>query len=325
MNKKATKKFVSIGGGTGTGILLRGLREYPIKLSAIVTTADTGGSSGRLRYEVGMVPPGDARQCLVALNDGAHPIFEHFNSRFSAGHLEGHAFGNIFLTLLWQKYGDFQKAIEETERIFNSDHSVIPVTKGPTNLIAHLKDGSTVIGEHDIIGVNGLNEKISKLSIVPNVGLNPKAKKAIETADIITIGPGNIFGSLTPPLLVRGMKKAILKSEAKKILVLNLMNQKGLTEEFGLADYLGHFKALFKKDIFTNIIYNNRSLEKHIKKLNTEDDEIKIQKNEDPRLIGAYLFDETKKIQNPHDPIYRTAIRHDSNKLAKVIYKLTND
>lgn len=315
-------KIVVIGGGTGTSMLLRGLKDYPISLSAIITTADTGGSSGRLRKEVGMVPPGDARQCLVALNEGSHPILEHFNTRFGGGSLRGHTFGNLFLALLWQNYGDFQKAIEEAENLFKAKHSIIPVTTGPTNLVAHVTGRKQVEGEANIIKVRNLHKRLKKLELVPRANINPKAKKAIEKADYIIIGPGNLFASLTPPLLARGMKKTIKESSAKKIYIANLMNQKRLVKDFSLEDYIGHFTKVLGKDVFDHVVYNNARIDPGILKEFKIKDEPLIPQTKDPRLVGANLINTRIKKQDPNDPLTRTIIRHDSKKLAKAVWKI---
>ncbi|MDX1607782.1 MAG: gluconeogenesis factor YvcK family protein [Candidatus Spechtbacterales bacterium] len=324
-NEDKKKNVVVIGGGTGASILLRGLKEYPVKLSAVITTADTGGSSGRLRKEIGMAPPGDVRQCFVALNQGNHPLLEHFNIRFSGGSLKGHTFGNIFLALLWQNYGDFQKAVEEAEKMFASEHSIIPVTTGPTNLVAYLNDGQIVEGEASIIQVDGLNNRLSNLSLIPRELGNPKAKRAIKNADYIIIGPGNLFASLTPPLLVDGIKEAILESGAEKIYVLNLLNQKKLTRGFFARDYLNHFERIMGKDIFDKVIYNTKKIRAHwLKKYNIEDRPIEVVDIGD-RFIGANLVDTNIKKQDPSDPMIRTIIRHDYKKLGEVLWKTIND
>ncbi|MEX0877376.1 MAG: gluconeogenesis factor YvcK family protein [Candidatus Spechtbacterales bacterium] len=319
------KRVVVIGGGTGTSILLRGLKDYPVHLSAIITTADTGGSSGRLREETGMAPPGDARQCFVALNDANHPILSHFNTRFSGGNLKGHTFGNLFLALLWQNYGDFQHAIEEAEKLFGSKHSVIPVTKGATNLVANLKDGQIVAGESSIIQVENLNEKLKNMMLVPHASLNPKAKRAIENADHIVIGPGNLFASLTPPLLVDDMVEAVKRSSAQKIYVANLMNQKKLNSGYTLSRYLEHFEGIFGEDIFNKVVHNKREIgDRVLRKYGVEDDPV-IVDSPDARYVEADLVDTKISKQDPNDPLKRTFIRHDSKKLAKAVWGVINN
>lgn len=320
---KRRKKVVVIGGGTGTSILLRGLKEYPLALFAIVTTADTGGSSGKLRRETGMTPPGDIRQCLVALNEGNHPFVVNFNARFKKGELAGHAFGNLFLALLWQRLGDMQKVVDEAERILGATNHVIPVTLEPTNLVARLKNGTSVSTETKIIRVKQLGKKLKKLELLPrNATVNPRAKQVIRDADFIIVGPGNLYASLTPPLLVNGMVAAIARSKAKKIFVANLMNQPNLTDGFSVRDYLNHFAggSIFGEDIFDYVVYNTGKIDKRRRmRLGVEGDPVAaVQK--DARYIGAPLVAAHIPAQDPIDNISRTLIRHDTRKIARVLY-----
>ncbi|MDX1535542.1 MAG: gluconeogenesis factor YvcK family protein [Candidatus Spechtbacterales bacterium] len=321
------KNVVVIGGGTGTSIVLRGLKDYPVNLSAIITTADTGGSSGVLRREIGMSPPGDARQCFVALNGGEHPLIDHFNTRFAGGGLKGHTFGNVFLALLWENHdGDFQQAIEHAESIFDSKHSIIPATTQPTNLVAHLNTRRKIQGEADIIKVKNLSKKLKKLELVPEEEANPKAIKAIKKADYIVIGPGNLFASLTPPLLVDGIGEAVKKSKAKKIFILNLMNQNHLYAGYTAKDYIDHFKETLGEDVFDTIIYNTKKIDKKIlTDLGIEDDQIKVSpKKHELRFYGADLVDMRISKQDPNDPLKRTYIRHDPQKIADVLFRIIN-
>jgi uncharacterized cofD-like protein len=326
MRKRTKKqnKIVVIGGGTGTSIMLRGLKNYPLALSAIVTTADTGGSSGKLRRETGMTPPGDIRQCLVALNENNHPFVVNFNARFKRGDLAGHAFGNLFLALLWQRMGDMQKVVDEAERILHATNHVIPVTLEPTNLVARLKNGKSVSTETKIIRVKQLGKKLKKLELLPrDATVNKRAKQAIRNADFIIIGPGNMYASLTPPLLVNGVAKTIARSKAKKIFVANLMNQPGLTDGFSVRDYLNHFagRGIFGKDIFDYVVYNTGTIDKRRRaKLGVAGEPV-IATEKDPRYIGAPLVAASAPAQDPIDNIHRTLIRHDSSKVAHVLYK----
>ena len=327
MSKKyKIKKVVVIGGGTGTSILLRGLKKLPVKLTAIITTADTGGSSGRLRKEIGIVPPGDARQCFVALNDHEHPILSHFNTRFGKGSLKGHTFGNLFLAILWQHHNDFQKAIEEAEKIFGAENSIVPVTTYPTNIVAHLHDGTKIRGEANIIKVRGLNKKLKKLELTPMGNANSKATKAIREADFILIGPGNLFTSLTPPLLVKGVAVSIKKSRAKKIYMANLMNQQKSTRGYFVGDYINHFQQLFGKDIFDHVIYNTDTVnDKTLKRFGIKDQLLLVKEGDtDNRFKGAGLLDTSISEQDRNDPMKRTMIRHDSKKLANAVGQLLN-
>lgn len=324
---KKEKNVVVIGGGTGTSIVLRGLKDYPLNLNAIITTADTGGSSGVLRKEIGMSPPGDARQCFVALNGGEHPLIDHFNTRFGGGGLKGHTFGNVFLALLWENHdGNFQKAIEHAEDMFNAKHSIMPATKKPTNLVAHLNTMRKVQGEANIIKIKNLSKKLKKLELVHEEGANPKAVKAIKKADHIIIGPGNLFASLTPPLLVEGIAKAVKKSKAKKIFVVNLMNQDHLYAGYTIEDYINHFKEVLGDDVFDTIVYNTQKIDKKIlDDLDIDDEPLYVSpKKHEVRFYGADLVDMRISKQDPNDPLKRTYIRHDPDKIASVLFRIIN-
>src|SRR3989344_960508 len=325
-NKKdRIKKAVVIGGGTGAATILRGLKNYPLKLSAIVTTADNGGSSGKLRREFNLVPPGDVRQCFVALNEDKNPILSYFNLRFGQGSLKGHNLGNLFFLLLWQKLGDFQKAIDQAQRIFGSPHEIIPMTKVPTNFIARFASGKKESGVVEIHHFSGLKTQLKRLELLPkNVKINPKAKVAISQADFIIVAPGNLLLSLTPIFLVKGVKQAFLKSRAKKIYVVNLMNQKRLTDGFGLADYLAYFEKLLGQDIFDFILYNSKMIgKKLLAKLAFDAEKIRDAKPiDDRRFIGGDFLDLAIPKLSPHDPMKRPLVRHHPGKIGRQIFKL---
>ena len=262
-----------IGGGTGTSQLLRGLKQYPISLKAIVTTADTGGSSGVLRKEFGMSPPGDVRQCFVALNEASHPFLHFFNSRFSDGSLKGHSFGNLFFALLWQKYKDFPRAVREAEQMVDAVHKVIPVTHTPTNLIAHLEGGDVVTSETNITQIPDLYKKLRNIEIEPKgVRVNREARQALDSADVILLGPGNVVASLTPPLLISSIADGMRESQAKKVLIINLMNQHNITGDFEVEDYLIYFDHILGMNVFDAVVYNNAHIsEERLEKLGVQD------------------------------------------------------
>ncbi|MEX2007941.1 MAG: gluconeogenesis factor YvcK family protein [Candidatus Spechtbacterales bacterium] len=321
MDTNKITKIVVIGGGTGTSVLLRGLREYPVNLTAIVTTADTGGSSGVLRAETGMAPPGDVRQCLVALNEGHSPLISYFNTRFERGNLAGHAFGNLFLAILFQEFKDMQQAVDAAEEMLEAKHHVVPVTLEPTNLVASMKDGTKLEGEAEIVALEGLEQKVEHLQLLPeDATVNPKAKEAIANADYILIGPGNTFASITPALLVNDMAGHIRRSSAKKVYVANLLNERQLSTNYSLADYLAHYDTIFNGPVFDYVLYNTGKI-----------DEATLQElgiNEQPVLNGrgkrtetfveGDLVDHTAYEQNPNDPLngQRTLVRHNSEMTA---------
>ena len=234
-------KIVTIGGGHGLSQLLLGLKEYSSNITAIVTVADSGGSSGRLREEFGIVAPGDIRNCLVALADAPALMGELFQFRFSKeSELKGHNFGNLFLTAMVQLTGgDFEKAVEESSKVLAIRGKVIPSTVENIHLVAEYEDGTRTEGEAEIPrpGV-----KIKRLSLTPS---NPKptseALNAIAEADIIVLGPGSLYTSVIPNLVIEGITDAIVKSPGFKIYVCNVMTQSGETDGFSAS---AHIKAI---------------------------------------------------------------------------------
>jgi uncharacterized cofD-like protein len=241
--KEPGLRVVAIGGGNGLSTLLAGLKGFVgpdgaiSELSAIVTVTDDGGSSGRLRDELQMLPPGDIRNCMVALSEDSKTLSKLFRHRFRGdGDLGGHVFGNIFLAALSEITGDFAEAVKLSSEILASKGHIYPATTADVRLAAELTDGKIVRGETKIGHVGGM---ISRLFIEPaGVKALPQALAAIETADVISIGPGSLFTSLLPPLLVDGVSDAIASSSAQKVFVSNLMTQPGETDGLGLAEHL---------------------------------------------------------------------------------------
>src|SRR6185436_7247989 len=225
------KKVVTIGGGTGTFTVLSGLKKYPLELTAIISMADDGGSTGRLRDEFGVLPPGDLRQGLVALSEDGSTMRKLFNHRYEKGGLEGHSFGNLFISTLEQVTGNLDKALDVAGEILKIRGRVVPVTLTKVKLVTELKNGKMLEGE-DVLGNYQLVSRfgIKRIYLKPKAQPNPKALQAIKEADVIVIGPGDLYTTMIPNLLVIG--KAIAKSKAKKIFVANLMNKHGHTDDF---------------------------------------------------------------------------------------------
>ncbi len=231
-------KVVAIGGGQGLSHLLLGLKEYTANLTAIVTVADSGGSSGRLREEFNIVAPGDIRNCLVALADAPALMGELFQYRFAEGDgLKGHSFGNLFLTAMVQiTQGDFKKAVEESSKVLAIRGKVIPSTVHNVHLVAEYMDGSQTQGEAQIPQSNAT---IKRLSVVPKDAMpTDDALTAIAQADIIVMGPGSLYTSILPNLIINGMTEAIATAAAYKIYVCNVMTQPGETDGFTASDHL---------------------------------------------------------------------------------------
>lgn len=253
-------RIVVIGGGTGLSTLLRGLKSYSSNITAIVTVADDGGSSGRIREELGILPPGDIRNTLVALAD-TEPLMERlFQYRFSWGEgLEGHSFGNLFIAAMTDITGDFETAIKQFGKVLAVGGVVLPSTLSPVQLKAKYTDGSEIIGEHNIPQPG---RKIESISLIPkNVEPLPEALEAIAAADLIVLGPGSLYTSVIPNLLVNSICEALVDSQALKVYVCNVMTQPGETDQMSAAD---HIEAIFKhtggQKIFEYALVNNQRL-----------------------------------------------------------------
>lgn len=237
------KKVVVIGGGTGTYQVLTGLKKHPLELSAVISMCDSGGSTGRLRRELGILPPGDVRRAILALSDlpFAHRTLEGvFDFRFENGKsLAGHSLGNILLAALVQITGSMDAAIREAGRILNASGKIYPVTLDKTNLVAILEDGTRVFGESKIdMRDFKLDIPIKKVYLTPQAKVFKEAAKAIEEADLMILGPGDLYTSLVPTLLVKGVTESISKSKGKLLYVVNLMNKKVETDNFKSLEFV---------------------------------------------------------------------------------------
>jgi uncharacterized cofD-like protein len=258
---------VAIGGGNGLSTLLSGLKAFVgqeasfsiERLSAIVAVTDDGGSSGRLRDELQMLPPGDIRNCMVALSEDSLLLSRLFQHRFPGnGDLGGHSFGNIFLAALTDLTGDFAEAVRLSSEILASKGHIYPATTANVHLAAELEDGSTAQGETNIAKVG---PRIRRLFLEPETcHPMPEAISAIEAADLITIGPGSLFTSILPPLLVHGVSDAIARSLATRVFVSNLMTQPGETDGFSVGRHVEIVKEYAPEIEFDHIIVNNEPI-----------------------------------------------------------------
>jgi uncharacterized cofD-like protein len=230
-------RVVALGGGTGMSSLLEGLREYTARITAVVSVADDGGSSGRLRREFDMLPPGDVRKCLVALSDESLLLGDLMQYRFhEAGELAGHSFGNLFLTVLWRLTGDFGEAVRQAGRILSVRGRVIPATLDRVSLVAIYEDGSQVTGQREI---SQTAKRIRRLDLKPNPPpASGEIVEAIDEADLIVIGPGSLYTSVLPNLLIDGIPEALARSGATKVYVANIASSEGETAGYSLRDHL---------------------------------------------------------------------------------------
>lgn len=251
-------KIVVIGGGTGLSTLLRGLKSYSANITAIVTVADDGGSSGRLRREIGVLPPGDIRNCLAALADEEKLLTELFQYRFKAGEgLSGHSFGNLFLTAMTEVTGDLEQAIAASSKVLAVRGEVLPATLSDVCLWAELADGRLIHGESNITEAKG---RIVNIGCLPaNPPALPKAIQAIQEADYIIIGPGSLYTSIVPNLLVPDIAHAIaLRTDIPRIYVCNIMTQPGETEDYTVADHLRTLDAICNRPLCDAVLVQRR-------------------------------------------------------------------
>lgn len=318
------KKIVVIGGGTGNFVVLRGLKNYEVDLSAIVSMADSGGSTGILRDELGVLPPGDVRQCLVALSNSSRLMRSVMNYRFENGNLGGHTFGNLLLSALEKVTGSFEKAVEEAGKILFIKGKVIPVTINQVHLKMILNSRKILEGEAEIYLSQEIDQGYKNIYLEPYPKVNPHVISEIKNADLIVIGPGGLFTSIIPNLLVEGVSQALVKSSAKKVFVVNLMNKKGQTTGYKVSDHLKQLKSFLGRDIFDYILVNKSRPPKELIQMYAEEGEIVGNDIEEERVVNADLLGplgEKKK----NDLIKRSLIRHDSEKLAKELMKIVNN
>jgi uncharacterized cofD-like protein len=229
-------RIAALGGGTGLGALLRGLKRRPVDLTAVVTVADDGGSSGRLRRELGVLPPGDVRNCLVALADDESLLSRLFQHRFSEGDLSGHSFGNLFLAALTELTGNFDLAVQECSRVLRIYGRVMPSTLAQVQLWAERVDGTRVVGESNITGGPAPCRRVWLDPLSPPA--HEPALEAIARADLVLLGPGSLFTSVLPHLAVPDLVSALAAAPGVRAYVCNVMTQPGETDGFDAADHL---------------------------------------------------------------------------------------
>lgn len=310
--------MVVIGGGTGIFSILTGLREYFNNITSIVTMADDGGSAGILREDFGILPPGDVRRSLIALSETDDKILSAlFSYRFSEGKgLIGHSFGNLMLTVLERITGSFEKAIKEAEKILRVKGEVIPVTLSKTRLCAELENGQIIKGESNIDSPSHDGRiKIKKIWLSTPTKINPRAKKAILEADLVVIGPGDLYTSILPNILVKGVTDALRNTTATKIYACNLMTKYGETNDFSAHDFLETVEKYLGKGTINYFLANTKKpTPARLKKYSAEHSvfvalEHSKFKGEPILVSGNFLRD-------------RGYIRHDPKKTAKIIVGL---
>ena len=310
----AKKKIVVIGGGTGTYTVLKGLKKYDVDLTAVVSMADDGGSTGRLRDEYGVLPPGDIRRAIVALSDSSEVMKQLFEHRFSNGSLGGHSFGNLFIAALKEILKDDARAIKEASKLLNIRGEVLPVTLNNVRLCAELEDGQFIIGETNLdVPKHDPHLKIKRVFLTPRAVLNPDVKEALASADLIILGPGDLYGSIIANLIVDGLNKSIAESKAKKLYVCNLMTKNGETIGLGVSDFVSIIESYLGDSVLDYVVYNNSDFDKELLKSYAKENAfpIKIDKDNFNKFRAEFFASDLVCA-----PIL---IRHDSDRLAKVL------
>lgn len=315
------KSIVTIGGGTGQFTLLTGLKKYPVRLTAVVSMADDGGSTGVLRDELGVLPPGDVRQCLVAISEADMIVRDLFNYRFDAGGLKGHNFGNIFLSALEKITGSFDEAVRVAGRVLATRGTVIPVTSQDTRLVSG-RGELCVRGQYAI--ETAVLPKDPELRLEPEVYANPAAIEAIEKADCVVIGPGNYCCSILPTLLVKGVPQAIGRSKAKVVYNCNLMTKKGHTDGFTVDDFVDGIErhiGVGRVDFVTcnGVMPERDLLDRYAAEGEFSVPAVVVASKGGRRYLSADLISRAIPAQKAGDPIRRTLIRHDPEALASLI------
>lgn len=327
-NTESTHKhIVCVGGGTGTFVALKGLKHSQHHLSAIVAMSDSGGSNKRIRDEFGLLPTSDLRQCLVALSDengGAGILRKLFMYRFEKGRgISGMTFGNLFMAALSDILGSQEAAIRATGKVLRIQGTVIPVSLTNTNLVAEYENGKIVSGEHliDEPSHDG-TLKISRVYLHPCATPNPEAIEAITNANLIVLGPGDLFTSVIPNLLVDGIAEAIAASRAKKVYVVNLMTKFGQTYGFTAADHLRVIQEYMGKSVDA-VVINTAPLQKSALAIYAKYHEFPIKDDipSSPSLtvIRADVASRQVTTKPTSDSLVRSLIRHDSQKLATIL------
>jgi uncharacterized cofD-like protein len=305
-------RVVVIGGGTGLSVLLQGLKAYTANITAVVTVTDTGGSSGRLRDELDVLPPGDIRNCLVALAETEPLIRDLFQYRFEEGEgLKGHSFGNLFITALSMVTGDFEKAIRESSKVLAIRGRVLPSTLDKVTLVGEFTDGSVVEGETHITAVR---KRLSRMSLRPaDCRATDEVLEAIENAELIVMGPGSLYTSVLPNLLIKDILHSVLESEAYKIFVMNVMTQPGETEGYTASEHLRTFINHTDPGILDACIINTQPIPEVVLQRYRETNAYPVE------IDLSWIRDQGYDVIGAEILRLDTQVRHDPDRLAKGI------
>ena len=331
--KNHKPKVVAIGGGTGLPVVLNSLKEHTPNLTAIVTVTDSGRSSGSLRKDLSILPPGDIRNCLIALSASEKLLQNLFMYRFKKGALADQSFGNLFIAALTKTTGSFEKALKHVSQILRIRGKVLPSTLQDTHICTELKDGTIFDGENELIQRDVAPEELAKRSPIKkvflkpaNVRILPEARKAILEADLIVLGPGSLYTSVITNLLVKGMASAIKKSKAKKVFIANVMTQVNQTHGYSLSMQVRAVEKYLGKNILDFVVYNTKNPGKAFLKRYAQEQSFPIKndlqnlKNIRARLVVADLIETPKKKAKKISK--QQLLRHDSKKIGKILLRL---
>ncbi len=322
-------RVVVIGGGTGSFAVLSGLKNYAQHITALVSMADDGGSTGVLRDELGALPPGDVRQCLVALSRSSDTMRELFNYRFpKESFAGGHSFGNLFLTALEKITGNFADAVHLAGEVLNVAGQVEPMTLDDIRLVMKLPDGTIIRNEKEI-GERAIDGRNTQFWLEPKAKINPAALEAIVSADIVVLAPGDLYTSLAPALLVGGVGDALAASEAKVVYVSNLVTSHGQTDGYKVHDFADEIERFIGRQRLDYVLYNNVTPSDDLLKRYAKDGEYGVEfdttlmEGKHYRAVGARLISGQAAEARPDDTLFaRTYIRHEADVVARQIMKL---
>ena len=309
--------ITTIGGGTGTFNVLSGLgKNRRLNLAAIVTVADSGGSTGELRDEFGILPPGDVRRAIVALAEDTEVVRRLFEYRFKEGkRIAGHTIGNLLLTALTDIMGDFERGIEELSDMFDVHGKVIPVTLDNVSLGVTLENGAQILGEGDIdVPKHDPSIPIRDAFLLGGGRLNPRAKEAIENSDYVIVGPGDLYTSIIPNLLCKGMVEAIRSSSAKIIYVCNIMTKHGETDGFAVEDFVRVLEQYLGEGTIDYLLVNNGELRSSLLRKYEEENKIPVRLRNRELLVQKGIKVVERDFTSETD-----YIRHDPHKLSRTI------
>lgn len=316
---KVQPNIVVIGGGTGLSVLLRGLKQFTPNITAIVTVADDGGGSGILREDLGMLPPGDIRACILALANTEPTMEKLFRYRFDNGMLKGQSFGNLFIAAMNEIYGSFEMAIKETSNVLSITGKVLPMTLEDVKLCAELENGKCINGESiipEVVKKSGC--KINRMMIKPEDSYPiDEAIEAIVNADLIVLGPGSLYTSVIPNLLINGIVDTIYEAKAPKVYICNVMTQPGETDGYMLMDHVNAILKHSRDDLLDFVIANTEEIpEETLNKYITDGSEPVVVEAEDYKTLESKNI---KLITKNLIDIRKNYIRHDNIELSKLL------